>query len=461
MINQASFATLPLQKPLLDNLDTLGYTLMTPIQQAALPHILDGRDLVAKAKTGSGKTAAFGIGLIQKTDTASAAPKALILCPTRELAEQVAGELRRLARAIPNVKILTLCGGTPLRPQAASLEHGAHILVGTPGRIQDHLEKGTLRLGKIERLVLDEADRMLDMGFYDAIRSIIDKTGKNRQTLLFSATFPESVLELKNDFLHDPAEVSIDTEHDNRAITQHFFRCDQGAKEATLLDLLDHYRPKNCIVFCNTKRTCIDLTKTLNKSRFHAIDIHGDLEQWERTEALIQFANGSCTILVATDVAARGLDIKELEAVVSYDVAFDPEVHTHRIGRTGRAGSSGLALTLTTGKDAKQLDAIEAAYGTELPFVPLERLAPDKNFEHRPPNATLHIDGGRKQKVRAGDILGALTKDAGLPGDAIGKIDILDRHAYVAIRRDLSDEAFRLLRKGRIKGRSFRVHLLE
>lgn len=460
-MNPQSFKTLPLNAPLLANLESLGYREMTPIQKEALPHALAGRDLVARAKTGSGKTAAFGIGIIHTVDTKTNFPQALVLCPTRELADQVAKELRRLARSTPNVKILTLCGGTPMRPQIASLAHGAHILVGTPGRIQDHIGKGSLRLKRLKRLVLDEADRMLDMGFYDAIRHIIDITPKTRQTLLFSATFPETLMELKKEILNDPVEISIDTEHAASVITQHFYESTPDKKPASLIALLDHYQPKNAIIFCNTKQTCKEVTSHLNGSGFHAIDIHGDLEQWERTEALVQFANGSSSILVATDVAARGLDIKELEAVISYDIAFDPEVHVHRIGRTGRAGAEGLALALYTPKESKQLDAIEAYTDTPIPYASPDSLDPERSYDHRPAMTTLCIDGGRKQKVRPGDILGALTKDAGLPGDAVGKIDIFDFQSYVAIKRELGDQALQALRNGKIKGRNFRIWSLE
>ncbi len=456
-MNQETFSTLGLRPDLLQNLESLGYARMTPIQREALPHVLAGSDLIAKAKTGSGKTAAFGVGIINSIDTKTPAPQALILCPTRELADQVAKELRRLARTTPNVKILSLCGGTPMRPQIASLEHGAHILVGTPGRIQDHLGKGTLYLKRLERLVLDEADRMLDMGFYDAIMQIIRHTPAKRQTLLFSATFPDSVLDLKEHVLHAPAEVSIDTEHEASVITQHFYEAPADTKEQALLHLLDHYRPKNAVIFCNTKAACMDVAKFLNGSGFHAIDIHGDLEQYERTEALVQFANGSSSILVATDVAARGLDIKELAAVISYDVAYDPQVHIHRIGRTGRAGNEGLALTLYTEREDKQLDALEAYTGRALPFASLDALERNGSYDHHPLMATLCIDGGRKQKVRPGDILGALTKDAGLPGDAVGKIDIFEFQSYVAVKRERADEALQALRNGRIKGRNFRI----
>ena len=456
-----TFKTLPLNPSLLKNLDDLGYTAMTPIQQAALPHALAGRDLVAKAKTGSGKTAAFGIGIVNGLDTESFRTQALILCPTRELADQVAKELRRLARTTRNVKILSLCGGSPMRPQIASLEHGAHIVVGTPGRIRDHLGRGTLPLNGITTLVLDEADRMLDMGFYDDIKKIIDRTPPKRQTLLFSATFPDSVLEIKKDFLRDPVDIRIDTEHEPERIAQYLYETSSSEKEKALLRLLDHYQPRNAIVFCNTKRTCTDVAEYLNGCGFHALDIHGDLEQYQRVETLVQFANGSCSILVATDVAARGLDIKDLEAVISYDIAFDPEVHVHRIGRTGRAGKTGLALGLCGERETKQLDAIRGHMGIDLPLLSLDSLDRERSYDHRPVMATLRISGGRKQKVRAGDILGALTKDAGLPGDAVGKIDIFDLEAYVAIKREFIEEALQALRNGKIKGREFRIWNLE
>lgn len=460
-MNPNSFNTLDLQPEILKNIASLGYETMTPIQQEALPHILTGRDLIARAKTGSGKTAAFGIGVVAGVDTRQSLPQALILCPTRELADQVGKEIRRLARNTPNVKLLSLCGGTPMRPQVASLEYGAHIIVGTPGRIQAHLDKGSLRLDKLAVLVLDEADRMLDMGFYDDIKKIIDVTPPSRQTLLFSATFPDTIREMSDAFQKEPVEVSVESRHTESSIEQYFYGTSEGEKTKNLVKLLDHYRPETSIVFCNTKAACIEVAEYLNSVGFHAIDIHGDLEQRDRTEALVQFANGSCSILVATDVAARGLDVKELQAVISYDIAHDPEVHVHRIGRTGRAGKTGLALTLYTPSDAKKLDDVEAYLNQELPFASLDELDETKRFEHRPPMITLCIDAGRKQKMRPGDILGALTKDAGLPGDAVGKIDIFDFQAYVAIRRDEAHRALQELRNGKIKGRSFRIWILD
>jgi ATP-independent RNA helicase DbpA len=452
-----AFTSLTLEKSFTDNLKDLGYTAMTPIQSQALPPILAGRDVIAQAKTGSGKTAAFGIGVVTAIDTRKFDIQAIILCPTRELADQVGKELRRLARTTPNVKLLSLCGGVPMRPQLASLEFGAHIVVGTPGRIQAHLDKGSLRLERLKILVLDEADRMLDMGFYDDIKKIIDTLPPKRQTLLFSATFPDSVREISRTFQHDPLEVSAKGEHDQSVIRQIFLETTEREKMKALLRLLDHYQPENAIVFCNTKVACTEVSEYLNAAGFHALDIHGDLEQRERNETLVQFANGSCSILVATDVAARGLDVKELQAVISYDIAHDPEVHIHRIGRTGRAGKEGLALALLTPADGKKLDAINDYLKSDLTPLPWDTLETDGRFEHRPPMVTICIDGGRKQKMRPGDILGALTKDAGLPGDAVGKIDIFDFQAYVAIRRNEADRALEELRNGKIKGRSFRV----
>ncbi|MFD1733678.1 ATP-dependent RNA helicase DbpA [Deinococcus malanensis] len=345
-MNSNPFTILPLNASLLANLTTLGYGRMTTIQDRSLPYVLEGRDLIAQAKTGSGKTAVFGLGILHRLDPARFAVQGLVLCPTRELADQVAGELRRLARAEGNIKVLSLTGGSPLRPQAASLEHGAHIVVGTPGRIRDHLGRGTLDLTHLHTLVLDEADRMTDMGFYDEIAGIVRACPSRRQTLLFSATYPDDIRQATSGFLNNPAEVIVESQHAGDQIEQRFYEVGFDERDAGVGRLLRHFRPVSALVFCNTKAHCRELAGELRAQGFSALALHGDLEQRERDEILVLFANRSCSVLVATDVAARGLDIANLAAVIIADVSRDAEVHVHRVGRTGRAGESGLALTL-------------------------------------------------------------------------------------------------------------------
>lgn len=446
---------------MLKNLDHLGYKAMTPIQEQSLPLVLKNQDVIAKAKTGSGKTVAFGIGLLSKLKVQQYAVQALVLCPTRELADQVAKEIRKLARFTSNIKILTLCGGMPFAPQLSSLEHQPHIVVGTPGRIQEHLRKGSLKLDQVSTLVLDEADRMLDMGFADAIRQIIEQTPAKRQTLLFSATYPDSIKRMSSDIQHKPVEVSVEAIHSEANIEQLFYEIKKHERENTLLALLSHYQPESTVIFCNTKRQTQDVADLLSEHGHHALAIHGDLEQKDRDQVLVRFSNQSCSILVATDVAARGLDIKDLQAVINFEISRDPEVYVHRIGRTGRAGNSGLALSLFTQDEQYKLNAIED-YQQKPPIcdVPASLYAANEDFTLQPPMITLQIDGGRKDKVRPGDILGALTGDAGIDGKSVGKIDIFERWAYVAIRRAVANRAQKSLAAGKIKGRKFKVRKL-
>ncbi|SAL30187.1 ATP-dependent RNA helicase DbpA [Caballeronia humi] len=457
MTTDTSFGSLPLTPAMQANLQQLGYLTMTPIQAASLPVALDGHDLIAQAKTGSGKTAAFALPLLAKLDPRLFSVQALVLCPTRELADQVTQEIRRLARAEDNIKILTLCGGTPMRPQIASLEHGAHIAVGTPGRIMDHLERGTLTLDALRTLVLDEADRMLDMGFFDDIASVARQCPKERQTLLFSATYPEGIAKLSQQFLRKPKEIKLTEQHTNSKIKQRFYEVDDNERLHAVGLLLDHYRPVSTLAFCNTKQQCRDLLDVLRAQGFEALALHGELEQRERDQVLVQFANRSCSVLVATDVAARGLDITQLEAVINVDVTPDPEVHVHRIGRTGRADEEGWALTLASMDEMGRVGSIEQAQGKEVEWHPLGELTSATPGHLKPPMATLQILGGRKEKIRPGDVLGALTGEAGFTGAQIGKINVTDMFTYVAVERGIADDAVRKLGAGKVKGKKVKV----
>ncbi len=453
------FSRFNLTPALLANLASLGYLQMTPIQAEALPHVLAGRDLIAKAKTGSGKTVAFGLGLLERLNLQSFAVQALVLCPTRELADQVAKELRRLARASANTKVVTLCGGAPFGPQVASLEHGAHIVVGTPGRVLNHLQKETLTLHQVGVVVLDEADRMLDMGFYDDMVEILAATPPRRQTLFFSATYPEQFRELSSAFQRDPVEVSVESAHSESTIKQLFYEVEGGNRARALAALLAEFRPASTVVFCHTRQQCQEVSDELQQRGVAALALHGDLEQKERDLVLVRFANRSVPVLVATDVAARGLDIKELEAVINYELPRDPEIYVHRIGRTGRAGSTGLALSLFAPSEAQRVNAIEAYQGNKVQLQQLPTLTQEA-FSLPAPMVTLCIDGGRKEKVRPGDILGALTADKAITADKVGKIDIFDHVAYVAIDRALQAKALHTLAEKPIKGRSFKVRVV-
>ncbi len=456
----SAFSSLPLSAAMLANLDALGYAEMTPIQAQSLPVILKGMDLIAQAKTGSGKTAAFGIGLLAPLNPRFFGCQALVLCPTRELADQVAKELRRLARAADNIKILTLCGGVPFGPQIGSLEHGAHVIVGTPGRIQEHLKKGTLKLDGLNCLVLDEADRMLDMGFYDSIAEIINQTPAKRQTLLFSATYPSGIKQLSATFMRDPQQVKVEALHDDAQIEQRFYEIAPEQRMDAVLKLLHSYRPESCVAFCFTKQQCQELVEHLTANGISAAALNGDLEQRDRDQVLAMFANRSLSVLVATDVAARGLDIDALDMVINVELARDSEIHIHRVGRTGRAGAKGLAMSLVAPAEGHRAQAIETLQKSPLNWHPLSSLKVQNSEPLQPPMTTLCIGAGRKEKLRPGDILGALTGDAGLPGSKIGKIALFDYQAFVAVERDVAKLALKRLSEGKIKGRSLKVRLL-
>lgn len=461
-MSHAAFSTLNLQRELIDNLAELGFEGMTPIQADALPQVLEGADVIAQAKTGSGKTAVFGLGVLQKLDPKNFSVQSVVMCPTRELAEQVAEEIRRLARPIPNVKILTLCGGTPLRPQADSLKHGAHIVVGTPGRILDHLEKQTLDLDSVTTLVLDEADRMLDMGFQDAMDDIVEDIPRQRQTLLFSATYPKEIADIAKRVMYDPVLIQSTDKHTSASIEQDFYRIsDEGERGVAVRLLLLQFRPDSTVIFCNTKRHVKDLTQYLKSNGFSVLALHGDLDQKERDQALIRFTNNSVSIMVATDVAARGLDIDSLDLVINYHIASDPEVHVHRIGRTGRAGNKGHACSIVINKEKHKLKRLGEYLGLpsgeqlETFGLPDTKLLKEPTF--KAPMSTIQIDGGKKQKLRPGDILGALTADYRIEGNDVGKIQVANSWAYVAVKSDVLDTALQLLNNGKMKGKKFRA----
>ena len=456
-----SFDQLPLAPATLANLQHLGYLQMTPIQAASLPPALAGHDLIAQAKTGSGKTAAFALCLLAKLNPRRFAVQALVLCPTRELADQVTQEIRRLARGADNIKVLTLCGGSTMRPQISSLEHGAHVVVGTPGRISDHLERGSLALAGLKTLVLDEADRMLDMGFAEDIAAIAALCPRERQTLLFSATYPEGIAQISRKFLRNPREVKLGSLPNAAKIRQRFYEVTEDQRLNAVGLLLNHYRPERTLAFCNTKAQCRDLVAVLQAQGIAALALHGDLEQRERDQVLIQFANRSCPVLVATDVAARGLDISDLEAVINVDISPEAELHTHRVGRTGRADAEGWAFSLASLDEMGRVGRIDEMQGRTGEFHPLSELKPTGSGPLRAPMVTLQILGGRKEKIRPGDVMGALTGTAGFAAAQIGKINVNEFSTYVAVARDIAGAALRALNEGTVKGKRVKARPVE
>ena len=453
----SDFSQWPLRAELLDALTSQGMTVPTPIQQAALAEILAGRDVLAQAKTGSGKTLAFALGLLQGLKAPSGV-QALVLCPTRELADQVTQAIRKVAVRLPNVKVSAFYGGIPVRVHVESLVHEPAIVVGTPGRILELIETGALKLEAMNSLVLDEADRMLDMGFEPAIQAIRKGLPANYQTLLFSATFPDAVRALSKSYQRDPLEILLDTDTRSEHIAQGFFEVPAYRKNDALLQLLGQLQPAQALVFCNTKIDCQNVEQHLAKAGFDVCALHGDLEQRDRDEAMVRFQNASVRVLVATDVAARGLDVSDLPLVFSYELAHQADVHVHRVGRTGRAGKDGQALALVASGEMARVKAIEEQMGMTARWQRLDlssiKLAPLK-AEWK----TLVIDAGRKDKLRPGDILGALTAKQAIDGKAVGKIALFDTRSYVALHKSVADRALQLLRQDKIKGRSFRVRL--
>ncbi len=445
----------------------LGFTKLTPIQEQSLPLLLEGKDLIGQSKTGSGKTLAFTLPILNAipvSDRVFEQPlSALVLCPTRELCAQVAKEIQKLGRKHPGLRVLSVAGGSPMGPQIDALERGIQIVVGTPGRVLDHLNRQTIDLRRIKTLVLDEADRMLEMGFQEEMERILSHLPEKRQTVLFSATFPKTILQLSSEYQQNAVTVKIEEEDTATAlIEQSFYETqfdDQQEKLETLLSILAEHQPETAIVFCNMKITVDEIVPYLKHEGVTAEGLHGDLEQSDRDKVMVKLRNKSIRVLVATDVAARGIDITALDLVVNYDIPKQEEIYVHRIGRTGRAGKSGIATSILLPKEKVKLKALEEK--TKATISKRETLSIPDRFEMKADMATLYISGGKRDKMRAGDILGALTGEAGgLPGDAIGKIEILPDHSYVAVAKDLAKTAIQRLQSGKIKGRRFRVEFI-
>jgi ATP-independent RNA helicase DbpA len=455
------FNSLPLKKELLDNLKELNYNSMTPIQAMSLPLVLKGTDVIAQAKTGSGKTAAFGLGILNSLNVSNTRVQALVLCPTRELAEQVAKELRTLARMMKNVKVLAITGGKSEYHQDKSLAHGAHIIVGTPGRVLRLIHKKTLFLDTVHSFVLDEADRMLEMGFIEDITEISNEITGERQTLLFSATFTDEIKEFGSELQKDAQVIETDTGHSDEIIDQKFFLLDTHKdKSNSLLKVLDFYKPDRFIVFCKTKQITDTVADFLHAKEIYAESIHGDLEQSDRTAVLTMFSNRSLSALVATDVAARGLDIQDLELVINYDLAINAETYTHRIGRTARAGKTGVAVSFYVSQEKHKIEEIEDYQKTKLESTHIEDLAEADKYNLKPPMATIYISGGKRDKLRPGDIVGAIVGEAGLDFKDIGDITISTINSFVAIKSEHAENVIEKLNAGRIKNRKFSVGFL-
>jgi len=458
------FRSLNLSAPLLRIIDEMGFTEMTPIQAASIPALLQGKDLIGQSHTGSGKTAAFIIPILQRIQMEVREPQALILCPTRELCDQVLKECRKFSKAFPGLQTVALVGGQPYPPQTQALKNGVQVIIGTPGRTLEHLKKNQLQVHQLKTLVLDEADRMLDEGFADEMTAIIDELPGKKQTIFFSATFPESIEALSRKYQKNAERVTIDKAvQASPQIQQYIYDAESPQKIDTLIKILQRHPSACTLVFCRMKVTVDEIGQKLESMKVSSQVLHGDLTQPERDRAIALFRNGSARILVATDVAARGLDIDMLELVINVDLPVSPEVYIHRIGRTGRAGRQGTAVSIATAFEELKVGEIEKATGVKmirqkLGFENQHGLSAE--FQ-KTATKTIQIAGGKLDKLRPGDILGALTAQPGaLAATDIGKIEIQERFSLVAITTPLAEKALAKLRGSKIKGKKFKSYII-
>ncbi|MGI8586531.1 MAG: DEAD/DEAH box helicase [Chloroflexia bacterium] len=510
-----TFAELPLSEGMLATVAELGYEEPTPIQEQTIRLLLEGRDVIAQAQTGTGKTAAFAIPIVERVDTEDRRVQALVLAPTRELAVQVAEATHRLGRD-RGIHVLPVYGGQPIIRQLHALGRGVHVVIGTPGRLLDHLRRGSLSLDAVRTIVLDEADEMLDMGFIEDIESILDTVPAERQMSLFSATIPPRIADLARKYLHDPVRVTIaSTELTVPAIEQWYIEVTPRTKLDTLTRILDHDEPDSAMIFARTKRDVDELGEALMSRGFDAETLHGDLNQVQRDRVMSRFRSGQVELLVATDVAARGLDVTGVTHVFNYAIPEDGEAYIHRIGRTGRAGRTGKAITFVQPNEIRHLRTIERvirqkiralrlptladvegrrrealketlrekiAAGNLAPFLTMvSELAEEFDLSEiaaaaakmatdgdrpltegvepvemedgvEPGMSRIFLNVGRSHGVRPGDLVGAIANEAGISGRAIGAIDIYDRSAVVEVPTAAREAVIRALLRTTIKG---------
>lgn len=468
----SSFEALSLAAPINSALADLKYTQLTGAQTAALPHLLKGKDAAVKAKTGSGKTLAFSISLLQglldqSSDSTienlnnKSSVYGLVLCPTRELAQQVAEQIRLLAKHIPNTKISSFVGGVAIGPQIASLVHTPDIVVGTPGRVMDLIRKGKLNVEHVQKLVLDEADRILDMGFSDQMEWILNALPKQRHSMLFSATYGGAIERLTKQYLKQAAIVEVEQTQQHSQISQLAYVLQDNRLEQGVSAVLTHHQPQSCMIFCQTKIQTQNLCDELQHLGFSALTIHGDLTQFERQRVLTQFALKCCNVLVATDVAARGLDLEQVELVINAQIADSSETHTHRVGRTGRAEHSGTAITLIEENQKAALERISHETESQIPIKHIQALRFHANRIVLPEHECVMVDGGKKQKISKGDLLGALIKQAEVPKEDIGKMQVTHDKCYIAIKQRSVKKCLAHFRENRVKGKSLRARKLK
>ncbi|MCW8109207.1 ATP-dependent RNA helicase DbpA [Alteromonas ponticola] len=461
MSSFSSFSSLPLNQSIADVLERRSFHQMTPVQQETLPHSLDGRDVLAKARTGSGKTLAFLLPVFNKLELNQYSPQAIILCPTRELAEQVAQEARVVGQVMGNVKVLAVYGGVPIRHHIQSLEHGAHIIVGTPGRVKDLLARQQLDFSQITFRVLDEVDRMLDLGFHDDVAEIFSAITTPVQTLMFSATLPAAVETLASRFLRQPLKCEISApELAQPQISEVAYHVGTLSKLQALKALLTTCQPTSAIIFCNRRIHVAEVVDELSNAGFSVQGLDGGMEQAKRNEVIIRFSAKALQILVATDVAARGLDIEQVDHVFNYSVSEEVESHIHRIGRTARGDAEGTAITLYDDNELAHLNKIEAFREKQFVKKSAQSLTFQPKNVSQPAYTCLVLSAGKKSKIRPGDIVGALTNDAAIQADDIGNIKVVSNASYVAVKTRSAKRAMAHFREGKIKGKKVRCKKL-
>jgi len=456
-----SFEKFRLNEKVLDGVRSAGYTEPTPIQAQSIGPILEGRDILGLAQTGTGKTAAFVLPLLHRLlQGRRGRVRALILAPTRELAEQTHEAILQLGRKT-GLESASVYGGVSVTNQINRLRSRVDIVCACPGRLLDHIGRKTIDLSALEVLILDEADHMFDMGFLPDVRRIVRHLPVRRQTLLFSATMPKEIRSLVNDLLVDPLHVEIGRMAPVATVSHTFYPVQTGQKTALLRDILEKTDMRSVLVFTRTKSRAKSLTAQLCKNGHRATSLHGNLTQMKRRQSLEGFRDGRYEVMIATDIAARGIDVSSVSHVINYDIPENADTYIHRIGRTGRAGESGLALNLASLDEMGSVGKIEHLQGRESAWRPLSELTPTGQGPLVPPMVTLHIQGGRKEKIRPGDVLGALTADLGYTREQVGKINVNEWSTYVAVDRDIAQQAASRLNAGRIKGKSVKVRVLE
>ncbi len=462
MVMSNSFDTLSIRPELLIGVKRLGYSEMTEIQAKALPPALNGADIVGHARTGSGKTAAFALALLQKIDVSLRVPQAMVIAPTRELADQLVAAIRALAVGLDGVRVLLVSGGNSSRDQRDALQAGAHVVVGTPGRLLHQLQLKRIQTKCLTTLVLDEADRMLDMGFEEEVLGILKYLPAARQTLLFSATWPVSTRGLSEQIQRDPVMVGAATLLDDDVLRQSVVVCDRDYRNLALQGVLAERDPVPTLIFCETRNQCKEVTAFLRSLGVSALALHGELEQRDRDEVMVCFRNESARVLVATNVAARGLDVESIRLVICYELSLDPETHIHRIGRTARAEASGEAVSLVAEgtNEMGRLRRIEEHMDANIERVSGDESGAGNLAWWASPWRTLVVRGGRRDKLRPGDLLGALTRGVGLTGDEVGMITLTDKRAWIAVNTRVAQKACDGLNRERIKKKRYRVHLV-